>query len=148
MPILVKTDRLDAPLIMVQGKLFENNSQNRKWGFYDVCIISDKEITQSLKYVLSTTMTILPISEARKVDMALEFSTIKSLKIPLIDQKFLKRFVKNHNEKQHIEEVEIDFDKTNSECVVIKNFRVFKIGWNNLGGDNLTKYHKEKNTNI
>ncbi len=144
MPILVKTERLGAPLRMVQGNLFENNFQNNKWDLYDLCIISDKEVTKESKYVLSTTMNILPIVEATKLDMVLECSSDKTLRLPLIDPGFVKRYMKYHNNKNFIEEVEIDYEKSSYDCVKIKNTRSFKEGWSFSGRDQLTKYHQNK----
>jgi hypothetical protein len=144
MPILVKTERLGAPIRMVQGNLFENNFPNNKWELYDLCIISDKEITKEVKYALSTTMKIVPIEEATKRDMVLECSSDKTLPIPLIEPGFIKRYMKFHNNKNFIEEVEIDYENSSYDCVKIKNIRSFKNGWSFSGKDQLTKYHENK----
>lgn len=143
-PILVKTERVGAPFRMVQSKLFENNFQNHKWDLYDLCIISDKDVTNEARYVLSTTMNILPIKEATKLDMVLECSSDNTLKLPLIDQDFLKRYMKYYNNKNLIEEVEIDYGESSYDCVKIKRVRSFKNGWSFSGKDQLTKYHENK----
>lgn len=128
-PILIKTNRLDAPFRMVQGNLFENVFCNKKWDLYELFIVSDREITKESRYVLSTTLKVVAGNKAKNTDMVLEYSSNKKLPLPIIEEEFLKKYAKYYNNKNVIVEVEIDFEKSSHDCTKIKSFRTFKEGW-------------------
>jgi len=130
MPVLVPTEREDAPLRMLRNNtLVRNTFPSEKSKYYELCIVSNRELNQDVRYALSTLMRIVGVNEETDRNyMAIECFTIPHAMLPMIDQKFIDKFISSHNSNKTIEEVAIEYS-IDERVVKIKNIKYHVGGW-------------------
>jgi hypothetical protein len=73
--------------------------------------------------------------------MAIEASTLSNLEVLKIDEWFVQRFIKDVNNKKHIDEIIVDFDFKNGFLKILE-MKYNGFGWTSMLKDNLSKLKK------
>ncbi len=142
-PILLPTKRSDAPIVQLKnGVLVPNSFVSPKWKKYDMLILSNRPINEGVKFALSFSMNIVDVDKyTNKNFMAIEASTLSNLEVLKIDEWFVQRFIKDVNNKKHIDEIIVDFDFKNGFLKILE-MKYNGFGWTSMLKDNLSKLKK------